>query len=304
MREDQPRFTDLPAEVFNVLRNSFFDAEGRPLIYGLPDKRNTQDDPFDRYVHNLLLDQLPKGIGCQRAPGPLVSPDLVVMRPERCNKAPRMALATDLTCIVGIEVKKLERTKSGTIARSSGLDYNTTPPCGTVRVYDQSGRPLDIRGFYLFVCQAPAPGQRGRYALSAIVLCDGNLLNADFDLYTRIIGERTKEIGIGTYANGFNRNRPMVVFANPLSIPELDWQVTLIHPRDDLEREFPHLRRVGEIKRTASSQEVHTFYCYRLATDLSPDRPYFQLADPFPSPARSEKTQPRGRFIVNIELLD
>jgi hypothetical protein len=80
-------------------------------------------------------------------------------------------------------VKKLERPTGGTIARASGLDYNTTPPCGTLRIYDLHGAALDIRGFYLFVCQEAVPDNLNHYRLSALVLCDGNLLSSTLSIY-------------------------------------------------------------------------------------------------------------------------
>jgi hypothetical protein len=155
---------------------------------------------------------------------------LVVLRLEVCKGAARVTLTSNLTHIVAIEVKKLERTQSGTITRPSGMDYNTTPPCGTVRVYDSSGAALDIRGFDLFVCQEAVLNQSGKYQLSALVLCDGNLLNEDFDYYLSIVGERVKEIGLGTYGNGANRTRPMLIFSNRLSTPQLDHNVTSYNP--------------------------------------------------------------------------
>lgn len=181
------------------------------------------------------------------------------------------------------------------------MDYNTTPPCGTVRVYDSSGVALDIRGFYLFVCQEAVRNQSGKYQLSALVLCDGNLLNEDFNYYLSIVGERTKEIGLGTYGNGANRTRPMLIFSNPLSAPQLDHNVSLIHSRNDLERYIPQLRQVGIIKRTMQRGDIKMFYCYRLADDIPKDHRQFELLDPFPLPARTEKTQPRGRFRLNFK---
>jgi hypothetical protein len=175
------KMTDLTTESFLILRSSFFGKGAKPKSYRLRDKRNTQDDPLDEYIHKLLSDQLPADVDCLKAPGPLITPDLAVLRPEVCKMASRVTLTTNLTHVVAIEVKKLERTQSGTIARHSGMDYNTTPPCGTVRVYDSSGAALDIRGFYLFVCQETIRGQSGKYQLSASVLCDGNLLNEDFN---------------------------------------------------------------------------------------------------------------------------
>jgi hypothetical protein len=66
---------------------------------------------------------------------------MVILREDECNKATVQSLQDDVRRIVGIEVKKLERAKNGQIARPSGLDYNTTPPCGRLRVYDAYNRP-------------------------------------------------------------------------------------------------------------------------------------------------------------------
>lgn len=293
--------TDLIIESFLILRNSFFSKGPKPRPFRIRDKRNTQDDPLDEYIHRLLSSQLPSDVDCFKAPGPLITPDLVVLRPEVCKMTAKATLALSLTHIVAIEVKKLQRTKSGTIARPSGMDYNTTPPCGTVRVYDSRGASLDVRGFYLFVCQEAVPRQAGKYQLSALALCDGNLLNEDFDYYLSIVGARVKEIGLGTYGNGANRARPMLIFSNPLSTRQLDHGVTLIHSRDDLERDIAQLRKVGIIKRTVQQRGAKAFYCYRLANDVPENYESFELLNPFPLPTRTVKTQPRGRFRLNFQ---
>lgn len=150
--------TDLTTESFSILRNSFFGKGAKPKSFRLRDKRNTQDDPLDEYIRKVLSEHLPSGVDCLKAPGPLITPDLVVLRREVCKGTTKATLAANLTQIVAIEVKKLERTRNDKIARLSGMDYNTTPPCGTVRVYDSSGASLDIRGFYLFVCQETVRG--------------------------------------------------------------------------------------------------------------------------------------------------
>jgi len=296
--------SDLLAETFILLRGAFFGENATPRTYRLRDKRNTQDDPLDERINELLSNGLPGGTICVRAPGPLITPDLVIMRPTLCNGVPRAALASDVTSIAAVEVKKLERTSGGGVARSSGMDYNTTPPCGKVRVYDHGGRELDIRGFYLFVCQEALGGSTGRYRLSALVLCDGNVLNADFGYYLSIVGERTKEIGLGTYGDGANRTRPMLIFANPLGAAELDHRATLIHSRDDLEQQFRRLRRVGIIRRTVLGGGQQAFYCYRLRGDVSTGHQDFALVDPFPSPTRQVGTQPRGRFRLQVRPAD
>lgn len=137
-----------------------------------------------------------------------------------------------------------------------------------------------------------------------MVLCDGNLLNEDFNYYLSIVGERVKEIGLGTYGNGANRTRPMLIFSNPLGAPQLDHSTTLIHSKDDLQRDVSKLRQLGFIKRTIQQGGTSAFYCYRLADDVPKDHRQFELLDPFPLPARTEKTQPRGRFRLNFQPAD
>jgi len=292
---------DLSVGTFLLLRRAFFDVGTRPKAFRLRDKRNTQDDPLDEYVHSLLSRGLPRNVTCLRAPGPLITPDLVVLRPDACKGVRRSVLASDTSRIMALEVKKLERAHGGSVARASGMDYNTTPPCGTVRVYDAGGQPLDIRGFYLFVCQEPVGGKAGHFRLTALALCDGNLLNADFEYYLSIVGQRTKHVGLGTYGNGANRNRPMLIFANPMGASELDHRVTLIHGRDDLAHQIEGLAQVGLIRRSNRAGGTSVFHCYRLREDMEPDHGAFDLADPFPTPTRTEATQPRGRFRVDVE---
>lgn len=298
--------TDLPTAAFLVLRDAFFDAQGNPRPYELRDKRNTQDDPLDEYIQKFLSERLSDDISCVKAPGPLITPDLVVLRPDACRSTTRTELSDDVASVVGIEVKKLERTKGGSVARASGLDYNTTPPCGTIRVYDQANLPLDIRGFYLFVCQEPVPEQERYYRLSALALCDGNLLNADFDYYLSIVGSRKKKLGIGSYKDGADRSRPMLIFVNPLGVSELDHRITLVHQRDDLESEFPQLNRIGTITRNLPEKGDQTagFFCYRLQGDIPQGHTPFKLLDPFPIPSRTEKTQARGRFRLNLRFAE
>jgi hypothetical protein len=294
--------SDLTLEAFTILREHFFDQNGTPKTFSLREKRNTQDNPLDEYICRVLRNHL-QGSECVPAPGPLINPDLVLLRPGRCNGVSRAALQDDLTRIVGIEVKKLERTRSGSVARRSGLDYNTTPPCGTIRVYDANDNPLDIRGFYLFVCQEQQPGAENTYKLSALALCDGNVLNEDFGLYLSAVGQREKEIGLGTYGNGANRHRPMFIFANPLGIAELDNAATLIHPDAILAESETSLRMAYRLIRMAKGGE-RVFYCYRLAADIETDHCITDLKDPFSTPmSRSTLTQSRGRFRLPIEPL-
>jgi hypothetical protein len=98
-----PFVRDLAVATFQVLRDAFFDKSGQSLPFDLRPKRNTQDDPFDEYVHQRLQNGL-RDATCEKAPGALITPDMVVLRKELCLQAPRQTLRDDLTRIVGIEV--------------------------------------------------------------------------------------------------------------------------------------------------------------------------------------------------------
>ncbi len=288
--------TDLVIESFLLLRNTFFDDSGNPIPFDLREKHNTQDDPLDEYIAHILSHGFMDAL-CQKSPGPLISPDLIVYRPSFCNGVSRESLKVDSHRIVAIEVKKLERTK-GKIARTTGLDYNTTPPCGTVRIYDADDKPLDIRGFYLFVAQEKLAKQN-QYILSALVLCDGNVLNEDFDFYLSITGQRSKSIGLGTYSDGLNRIRPMLVFANPLGADVFDYAATLIN-QTDINVDY-RLKLVYRIKRTIDNNSYREFFAYRKIDDVKCDWQVETLDDPFPQPKkRVETTQSRGKFIIPI----
>lgn len=297
---------DLSVEVFLALRNYFFDSRGAAKPYELREKGNTQDDPLDEFICRVLAANLQGDITVVKASGPLITPDLAIHRLGQLDFLPRKDLRADLSRIVGLEVKKLQRQSTGRIARASGMDYNTTPPCGTVRIYDREGSALDIKGFYLFVCQETQQGDERTYKLTALALCDGNLLNEDFRYYKSIVGKRSKEIGIGTYGDGANRLRPMTIFTNPLGAPSLDHRSTLIHARDDLEAEDSALRRVGSIERSVPNEKhpgFRTFHCYRDRRDALGDADPFYERDPFPQPRRTKDTVPRGRFRIDVRTV-
>ncbi len=347
MREDCMPLSDLTVDTFLILRNAFFNEDGSPKTFFLRDKKNTQSDPLDEHIASVLSQQL-KDSSCQKSKGPLTSPDMVIARERECDKVPQEVLRTDVSRIVAVEVKKLERTKSGKVARASGLDYNTTPPCGTVRIYYavNDGRELHIRGYYLFVCLEKASNESitneevlgkneevlGKPVfMSALTLCDGNILNRDFDYYRKITGKREKSIRLGTYGDGVNRNRPMTIFANPLGAKEFDYSVTLITQENLSEdsriglvyqviRNIPKkykevveglgkVESLGEIKdqdETRDQEEIgaqdevesqSVFYAYRQVEDICEDWQVQELIEPFPKPKKREvSTQERGKF--------
>lgn len=289
--------SDLTVLAFKALRAAFFSQDGTPIDFELPDKLNTQDDPFDVKVFDTLCGAMPDDVTCARAPGPLISPDMALLRPARCARTSKEDLRRDSEAAVAIEVKKLERSANGVIARGSGLDYNSTPPCGTVRAYDSTGQAVALRGFYLFVC-LERNQQSGRYRVTALVLSDGDVLNADFKYYVDITGERTKSIGVGTYGDGANRNRPMVIFANPLGVPKFDKRATLIHTNENLADD--EIAAVGTVSRTIPQSDARaTFTCYR---DVRDPAQKFADVDPFPMPKRTERTTGRGRFNLGVRF--
>ena len=292
---------DIVTEAFLALCSRFFDEDGEPIPFSLRDKLNTQDDPFDEFLATDVLANI-DGITCAKASGPLITPDMVPFRPEKCADAECSDLLDDIDSIVGIEVKKLERTAQGSVARKSGLDYNTTPPCGRVRVYDSAGSTVDIRGFYLFVCLEKVPGDSGEVKLTALCLIDGNALNEDFDFYLSITGEREKSIGLGTFGDGADRARPMLIFANPLGVSEFDGKPILIHPSEVNANDAPELSLAYRLSRTVSEESPRKFYCYQRGSDLPAGWTVSDLADPFLTPERDTRTRPRGKFRLPFRL--
>lgn len=283
---------DIPTTVFLALRTRFFNAAGTPIAFQLRPKSNTQDDPFDEHLANDVLAAI-SGITCVKASGPLITPDLALFRPDLCRGASRDTLRDDLSRLVAFEVKKLERTPGGTVARASGLDYNTTPPCGRVRIYDDAGSTVDVRGFYIFVCVEAAAGG---VQVTALAVVDGNLLNTDFDFYLSIVGEREKRIELGSYGDGADRARPMLIFSNPLGVPQFTRGACLIHPVNDLETSTASaLKKVHVVTRKTSATAFNEFHVYRAKADAT-NAPVTTLNDPLPTPTRETKTRPRGRF--------
>ena len=291
------RPADLSAAVFVALTSYFFDRYGDPVPFELRDKRNTQDDPFDELVKQALDEMLPSEIKVLLSNKPLVTPDLVVARPEETPLLLTGGADTDERRVIGIEVKKLNATPAGGTPRGSGMDYNTTPPSAKIKVEAQNGAELIIRSFYLFVVLADE-GQRS--VVVSMALVDGAVLNEDFELYSAVTGLRSKQIGLGTYGDGLNRERPMMVFSNPLGWVWTNGEATLIHPRADLTEEQPALTMRRAMTRTTRDQQQRIFFCYRLAT-AEPAEILETAEDPFPTPAnRSEVTTRRGRFRITL----
>lgn len=294
---------DLATQAFLTLRNRLYTGPDAPIQLDLRDKRNTQDNPFDEYLAETVFDSI-NGVETIKA-SPLTTPDIVLYRPKKLAEINKEELQGSLDKIVAIEVKKLERNKSGSVARPGGLDYNTTPPCGKVRVYDEQERAFDIRAFYLFVCLEEVSDDKSKNAVTAATLVDGNAINRDFQLYLSITGEREKEIGLGSYGEGMDRQRPMMVFPNPLGWARINDQVTLIHPKQNLHKEGAELEKLFNITRSADGTNPQVFGCYQYSEDVPKGWSVRNVENPFPVPAdRKSRTQQRGRFTLPFTLPD
>lgn len=287
---------DLGAAVFAALASEFRSLDGEPIPFTLRDKRNTQDDPFDEHVGAILNRRLPEGARVFVSGKPLVSPDLVVARPEEAR-----ALMTgvggylDGRHVVGIEVKKLDWSPTGA-TRSTGMDYNSTPPCSTVKIEADNGVLLRIAAFYFFVILRDAPIGK---VVESMALVSGAVLNEDIEIYDLATGIRRKLIGIGSYGDGIDRQRPMFVFANPLGWPWLRGQATLVHPSSELEDEQDLKLRRRLYRRTLDKQ-LREFFCYRMSGEIA-SAPEPDVTEPFPTPKnRTENTVARGRFKISL----
>jgi hypothetical protein len=297
--------TSLIVATFLALRNTFFDADG-PRRLLLPPRGSDQVDPFDRFVVSALNDTFVNNgeqIVCQGSSKPLVSPDCIVINKSYVSQATGDEAVNG---IFGLEIKRIGRKSNDSIVRRSGLDYSSTPPCGIARV-QRIGKHekalLEIPNYYLFVCLEHE--KDNEYIATAVVMCTGDLINANRDLYwATITGSRSRHVGIGSYGDGMDRQRPMFVFANPLAATELDRHVTLIlNENDCLGQEWPEIAAVHTINRSLTSKDTdmvnqRRFRAYRAITDLEEDPLPFVLQDPFPMPRHRQPERARGSFVM------
>ena len=289
--------SDIAAEVFSALRQEFFTPKLKPRTFGLRDKENTQDDPLDEYITGQLDERMPDELQVIGATGPLISPDLIIASPEGMREVLKGGGTMETRDLVGIEVKKLERDKGGRIARRSGMDYNTTPPSQTVAAYHDGDR-VELPGFYLFVCLERV--RLRQYKITALALCDGGVLNEDVKLYRDKTGQRQKQINLGSYGDGLDRQRPMLVFPNPLGWAQLDGTATLIHRKSALPKSG--LERIGTVRRSRpqGKGKKSKYYAFQDSGDVEAGGE-FDVLNPFPAvEGRTEKTQPRGRFHITL----
>jgi hypothetical protein len=287
---------DLATAAFVALAETFFESDAQPTPFSLRDKRNTQDDPLDVHIKDVLEKRLPSPFRVLSSGKPLVSPDLIVARPEETRALLAGETEPDGNRMIAIEVKKLGWSAGGP-ARATGLDYNSTPPSSMVKVEAANGTTLWVPSYYLFVIVRSQTDLMS--TIQTLVLVTGAALNDDLTLYERATGVRQKSIGLGTYADGIDRERPMFVFANPLGWRWLGNSATLIHSRADLESE-QRVVRVRKMERSAVDDTRRSFWCYR-TLPLGHGDDCTDALDPFPMPLkRTTETTRRGRFKINL----
>ena len=292
---------DIPTLVFLALRDLLFDAQGKPVIFSAVQTGNVQGDWLDTHLTNRLeLALAAQGYEIEKS-GKNTSPDFAVFRSALVNQPINKATAVSLTDITAFEVKKLQSTENKTNREGGDVDYNSTPPCGLVLVYDQPGtHAFTVRGFYIFLVVNPVAGQSDAFAASSLVVCDGNALNADHDLYLRVVAPRSKEIGLGTYGDGAIRNRPFVLFPHPLSVQWLRGSATLIHSDSHLPA-ASGLNRVSMIERKNLTTALTVpFCCYQTLADsarfIGP--PY--EVNPFKTPSK-RRDGSRGKLKLRLK---
>ncbi len=282
---------DIIVDIFCKLRGHFFDTALNPIPFHLRPKINTQDDPLDEYITKEILSKLSGGIKCERS-GSLTSPDAVIYSQDASQLHP-IQLDNNIKKMVGLEIKKVGRRNNGTLARLNTIDFNSTPPCGTILVYSNLDESMPIRCFYLFVCLEKS---KKNVFISSLSLVDGDLLNDDFDFYLSIVGEREKTISLGSYGDGINRSRPMLVFPNPLSISVFDRNATLIH----YDTNIHGMSKIATINRLNVSGTNKQFTCYCAKGDSKLSE-IINLGDPFTVPKnRSIRTNQRGKFKISF----
>ena len=292
---------DIPALIFLTLRDLLFDAQGKPVAFSAVQTGNLQGDWLDTHLTNCLEQALrPRGYEIEKS-GKNTSPDFAVFRSVLVNQPINKATAVSLADVTAFEVKKLQSTGSKTNRAGGDVDYNSTPPCGLVLVYDQSGtHAFTVRGFYVFLVVDPVIGQSGYFAASSLVVCDGNALNADHDLYLRVVAPRTKEIGLGTYGDGAIRNRPFVLFPHPLSVPWLLGAATLVHPDSHIPVSMG-LTQVSMIERKNMTTALTVpFYCYQTDADAQRFKGPTQEINPFKTPSR-RRDGSRGKLRLRLK---
>ena len=290
--------TDLAVEAFKVLRAKFLNASREPIAYVRPLKGGTQGDPLDTLISSMLAASIPDA-ACVKS-GNNTSPDIALFRADLCNGVAAVSLEDACERIIAIEVKKLKRDASGAISRDTGSDFNSTPPCGKVRVYDRRKRPFDVRGFHLFIDEAEDETDGAiTYRIGTILLCDGNVLNDDFEYYKSFLTPLSKAEKQGSYGDGAVRQRRMAIFPNPLSCASFTGRAVLIHRSPDLTTANPDLVKTHILRRTRPGGGLVEFSCYQFKLDVVSPVTVEILTDPF-SRAKKPRDGTRGKFKLEL----
>lgn len=202
-----------------------------------------QDDPFDCWVQKIIASALPKSFIVTHS-SPLTTPDLIV----RDSKS---------GLVVGLEIKKLIRKRSGRDPRGMTLDYNSCLPCGTtmLKIADET---LVIPCYYFFALLS-----ENSSSIVSSVLLDGDFLNYDFNLHKESKYSNYTEYNHGPYGEGSVRHRKMYTYLNPLNskIDPFFMKHLVVAKKSDFEKETDgKCNFTGQIVRT--DKYGNSFYYY------------------------------------------
>lgn len=155
-----------------------------------------QDDPFDCYIHEEIENAFPDLEVVSS--GKLTTPDIVIR--DRSSGI-----------VVGLEVKKLIQSSSGSDSRGLTMDYNSCLPCGTTLI--RVGNAVrEIPCYYLFCLLTPDSG-----SILTLIMMHGDFINYDFNLHKEAKTANITEYGHGPYGEGSVRRRAMYTYPNPLN---------------------------------------------------------------------------------------
>jgi hypothetical protein len=157
-------------------------------------------------------------------------PDIVIVEPN---------------AIEGYELKSAR-------SRSAGVQYNSTPPCGTMP--HGSGT---IPCFYVFADYQVPRGQGHGY-LQDLVIVDGDYINNDYSIVLQHGTHYTRDFG--SYGDGRIRHRRMYHFPNPMK--DLPAGVYLVSKIVGGQAQFPNIALVQSVTRKDKQGVDHTFCLY------------------------------------------
>ena len=132
---------------------------------------------------------------------------------------------------IGLEIKKLIQSRTGTDSRGLTIDYNSCLPCGSTMIKVGNDTVI-VPCYYLFALL-----DYDSTHIVSLILLDGDFINYDFDIHKEAKYANFTEYNHGPYGEGSVRHRKMYTYPNPLNykIKEFYSRLILIAKKKDLE---------------------------------------------------------------------